>query len=97
MRGELNPVGGGEPIPLTKDRLLIGNHPACDIQLSETDVGNVHCQLHYAHGWWHVHSVSLSHETRVNEQAVSNTRLQPGDVLWISPENQYKVDYSAEP
>src|SRR5260221_3218067 len=43
--GEMIPCGGGAPIALTKARLIVGRHPACDIQLAFPLVSAKHCQL----------------------------------------------------
>ena len=45
MLGELVPVGGGDPIPLIKEKLLVGRRESCDIVLRFANVSAHHCQL----------------------------------------------------
>ena len=39
--GMLQPVGGGDPIPLTKPEMLIGRRPACDIRLDYENISRL--------------------------------------------------------
>ena len=43
--GQLTPVGGGDPIPLIKDRLTVGRRSECDVQLKFNNVSGQHCRL----------------------------------------------------
>src|SRR5271163_1128742 len=45
MFGELNPCGGGDPIPLQKQWLVVGRQPNCDITLRFPNVSSRHCEL----------------------------------------------------
>ena len=45
MFGELIPVGGGDPIPLMKEQLVIGRREKCDIVLRFANVSGEHCEL----------------------------------------------------
>ena len=38
MLGELLPLGGGDPIPLLKQQLLVGRRESCDIVLRFANV-----------------------------------------------------------
>lgn len=43
--GILKPVGGGDPVPLTKETLKIGRRPSCDICLDFERISGKHCEL----------------------------------------------------
>ncbi|MBL8849970.1 MAG: FHA domain-containing protein, partial [Planctomycetaceae bacterium] len=53
MLGELVPCGGGDPIPLLKQKLLVGRRSNCDIQLEFHNVSGQHCQLELLNGYWY--------------------------------------------
>jgi pSer/pThr/pTyr-binding forkhead associated (FHA) protein len=94
--GELRPIGEGEPIELTKDRLLIGRHRFCDVVLHSPQVAPVHCQLYVRHFWWYVRDLSGTQDTKVNALPVGESRLVPGDILWIGIRHKYEVCYDPE-
>ena len=52
--GQMTPCGGGDPIPLMKDRLTIGRRAECDIQLRFANVSGQHCRLTLEYGYWFV-------------------------------------------
>lgn len=43
--GMLNPCGGGDPIPLLHEKLLVGRRSSCDISLKFPNVSSHHCEL----------------------------------------------------
>ena len=43
--GQLTPTGGGDPIPLIKERLLVGRRGESDIQLKFANVSSQHCRI----------------------------------------------------
>ena len=94
--GELQPIGEGESIMLTKERLLIGRHRFCDIIIHSTYVAPVQCELLIRHLCWYVRNLSNGYPTKVNAINVAEERLDPGDILWISPRHKYEVQYDPE-
>ena len=94
--GELRPIGGGEPLALTGERLLVGRHRLCDIVLHSTHVAPVHCQLFIRHFWWYVRDLSGTQDTKVNALPVGEERLNPGDILWIGARHKYEVCYDPD-
>ena len=43
--GVLQPVGGGDPIPLIKPEIIVGRRPSCDIRLDFENISGKHCVL----------------------------------------------------
>src|SRR5215207_6447920 len=44
--GELIPTGGGDPIPLIRDKLTLGRRETCDIPLRLPNVSGQHCEMY---------------------------------------------------
>ena len=92
MYGELVPVGGGDPIPLLKKKLLIGRRESCDIILRFNNVSAHHCQLQLDGGYWFVRDLNSRNGTKGNTQRVTRKRLDPGDVLVVA-KHKYEMKY----
>jgi hypothetical protein len=93
MFGELQPIGGGDPIPLLKKNLLVGRRESCDIVLRFSNVSAQHCELHVNDGFWYVRDLNSRNGVKVNGIQVTEKRVDPGDVLWIA-KHAYEVKYS---
>src|SRR4051812_36801463 len=94
MFGELNPVGGGDPIPLFKKTLLIGRRESCDIVLRFSNVSAHHCELSLVGGYWYVRDNNSRNGVKINGVKLiqDEHRLDPGDVLSVAKHN-YTVEY----
>ncbi len=91
--GIMRPLGGGDPIPLLKDVLLLGRRPKCDIQLDFENISGKHCELRLVHGVWHVRDLGSTNGTTVNGQKVKHDQgLMPDDELGIAS-HFYNIDY----
>jgi predicted component of type VI protein secretion system len=91
--GIMRPLGGGDPVPLLKDVLLIGRRPKCDIQLDFENVSGKHCELRLIHGVWHVRDVGSTNGTTVNGQKIQHDHgLMPDDELGIAT-HYFSIDY----
>jgi pSer/pThr/pTyr-binding forkhead associated (FHA) protein len=90
--GELVPFGGGDPIPLYKRNLLVGRRESCDIVLRFANVSAHHCQLFVNGGYWYVRDLKSRNGVRVNNFAVTEKRINPGDELAIA-KHRYQVRY----
>jgi hypothetical protein len=90
--GELHPVGGGDPIPLLKETLVIGRRESSDIVLRFPNVSGTHCELSLVAGQWIVKDLGSSNGTKVNGTRVSEGRVDPGDRLSIG-RHEYEVCY----
>ena len=92
MYGELQPLGGGDPIPLLKTTLLVGRRESADIVLRFPNVSGHHCELTLVNGYWNVKDLGSSNGTKVNGVRVTEQRIAPGDKLSIS-KHDYEVSY----
>lgn len=91
--GRLIPVGGGDPIPLLKDSLLVGRRESCDIVLRFANVSAHHCQLTVESGYWFVKDLNSRNGVQVNGSRVTRKRLDPGDKLFVA-KHGYEMEYS---
>ena len=87
------PEGGGDTIPLLKDKLLVGRRENCDVVLRFSNVSTNHCELELHHGYWFVTDLGSRNGTRVNGFRVSRKRVDPGDRLRIA-KHTYRLVYS---
>lgn len=90
--GELNPVGGGDPLPLLKPRILIGRRSECDIVLAFPNVSGQHCQLELTNGFWFVRDLNSRNGIKVNGERCDSHWLQPGDELTVA-RHTFKIHY----
>ncbi|TWT77017.1 FHA domain protein [Posidoniimonas polymericola] len=93
MYGELIPLGGGDPVPLLKDKLLVGRRESCDIVLRFANVSAHHCELYFDSGYLFVRDLQSRNGVKVNNVKVEDKRVDPGDTLAIS-KHKYRVEYS---
>ena len=92
MYGELIPTGGGDPIPLLKQRLIIGRRPICDISLQYQNISSQHCELEMQNGYWHIQDLGSSNGIKVNGTRCESKFLFPGDEIWIA-KHKYEIVY----
>lgn len=93
--GFLIPVGGGDPIPLAKNRLVLGRRDNCDIILQFPNVSGQHCRLTMEQGYWFLKDLASRNGTKVNGYRVDRKRLDPGAVVTIA-KHQYRIEYDPE-
>lgn len=93
MFGELQPVGGGDPIPLMRRTLLVGRRESCDIVLRFANVSAHHCQLTVNGGYWYVKDMKSRNGVKVNGTRTTEKLLEPGDELAIA-RHTYTINYS---
>lgn len=94
--GLLVPTGGGEDVPLKKDRILIGRRDNCDIVLRFPNVSGQHCRLSLESGYWFVKDLDSRNGTKVNGLRVAGQkRLDPGNILSVA-KHQYEIRYNPE-
>lgn len=92
MYGELVPTGGGDPIPLLKQRLIIGRRPICDISLQYQNISSQHCELEIQNGYWHIQDLGSSNGIKVNGERCESKFLFPGDEVSIA-KHKYEIAY----
>lgn len=93
--GQLTPTGGGDPIPLVKERLLIGRRGEADIQLKFNNVSTQHCRLTLEHGYWFVRDLNSRNGTKVDGRSVIRKRVDPESKLSIA-RHEYVVEYDPQ-
>lgn len=93
MYGELVPLGGGDPIPLLKKKLLVGRRESCDIVLRFANVSAHHCELWIEDGYLYVRDLQSRNGIKINGVRSPEGRLDPGDTLAVA-KHTYRVDYS---
>src|SRR5438552_18815992 len=82
--GQLVPVGGGDAIPLIRERLVVGRRESCDIPLRFPNVSGVHCELTFRDGYWHIRDRGSTNGVKVNGNRVHARYLHPGDTITIA-------------
>ena len=92
--GELDPCGGGDPIPLLKRKLIVGRRSSCDITLRFANVSSHHCELELLNGYWHVRDLGSSNGIKVNGERCDQKFLFPGDTLQVA-RHRYEIRYQA--
>jgi hypothetical protein len=91
--GVMKPLGGGDPIPLAKEELLLGRRPTCDVRLDFENISGKHCQLRFVNGVWHVRDLHSTNGTTVNGQLIhSEHGVMPDDELGIAG-HLFLIDY----
>jgi pSer/pThr/pTyr-binding forkhead associated (FHA) protein len=96
MYGELDPIGGGDPIPLLKPELVIGRRRSkCDITLEAGNISSQHCRIRLDQGYLLVEDLSSRNGIKVNEIRCQKRYLMPGDVLSIA-KTQFQVNYEPQ-
>ena len=93
--GQLTPTGGGDPIPLIKDRLLIGRRAESDIQLKFANVSGQHCRMSLEHGYWFIRDLNSRNGIKVDGRSVIRKRLDPKTKLSIA-RHEFIVEYDPQ-
>src|SRR5262249_47491895 len=91
-QGELIPVGGGDPIPLKREHLIVGRRESCDIPLRFPNVSGIHCELTFRNGYWHIRDRGSTNGVKVNGNRVKEKYLHPGDKITIA-KRHFTIDY----
>jgi adenylate cyclase len=94
VNGELVPNGGGDNIPLIREKLTIGRRETCDICLRFPNVSGVHAELNFKSGYWFVRDCNSTNGIKVNGVRVQEKVLHPRDRLTIG-KRDYVIRYDA--
>lgn len=91
--GILQPVGGGDPIPLYKTEITIGRRPSCDIRLDFENISGKHCLLRLLNGVWNVKDLGSTNGTTVNGARLTTEQsVMPDEELGIAG-HMFTIDY----
>jgi adenylate cyclase len=90
--GELLPVGGGDNIPLLRDKMTIGRRDSCDVRLPFPNVSGLHAELTFKNGYWYVRDLNSTNGVKVNGSRVLEKLLHPKDKLTIG-KRDYVIRY----
>lgn len=91
--GVMKPLGGGDPVPLRKNELVVGRRPTCDICLDFENISGKHCVLRYQNQVWHVRDLGSTNGTTVNGAPLSSEHsVMPDDELGIAG-HIFHLDY----
>jgi adenylate cyclase len=93
VKGELNPLGGGDRIPLLRDEMIVGRRESCDIPLRFPNVSSVHCKLMFTDGYWFIQDLNSTNGIKVNGLRVQRKVLLPGDEITIA-KRKYVIQYT---
>jgi len=95
MLGELVPCGGGDPIPLLEEKLLVGRRSRCQITLQFPNVSSHHCELELINGFWRIRDLGSRNGIKVNGKRCDMHWLMPRDVVSIA-KHRYEVLYEPD-
>jgi pSer/pThr/pTyr-binding forkhead associated (FHA) protein len=83
--GILQPVGGGDPIPLNKLEMVVGRRPSCDIRLDFENISGKHCMLRMINGVWNVRDLGSTNGTTVNGARIATEQsIMPDEEFGIA-------------
>ena len=94
MLGQLIPCGGGDAIPLTGPKLLVGRRSSCDIKLDFQNVSSHHCEFELRDGYWNIRDLGSSNGIKVNGERCSSKCIVPGDLVTIA-KHAFTIQYEA--
>ncbi len=92
INGELLPAGGGDNIPLIREKLTLGRRETCDVCLRFPNISGVHAELSYREGFWYIRDLNSTNGVKVNGVRVLEKLLNPKDRLTIG-KRDYVINY----
>lgn len=93
VNGELIPIGGGDAIPLVREKLVVGRRDSCDIRMPFPNISSVHCELSFKDGYWYVQDKNSTNGTKVNGMRILRKVLIPNDELSIG-KRKFTIHYT---
>lgn len=90
--GMLIPCGGGRPIMLRKQQVIVGRSKECDVVVAVACISSRHCELNFIEGHWQVTDLDSRNGTFVDDQRFQTKWLFPGNVLGLSTQ-RFRLEY----
>ncbi len=87
--GELVPSGGGDHIPLIREKLTLGRRESCDIPLRFPNISGIHAELIFRHGYWYIRDCNSTNGVKVNGIRVQEKLLYPKDRITIGKRDYF--------
>ncbi len=88
----LVPVRGDRFRPLTQNRVTIGRHDDCTIQLTDPSISGRHCEIHFDGTRWWITDLGSRNGTQVNGVPIKQRPLKTGDEITIGSHLTYRLD-----
>jgi adenylate cyclase len=92
IHGELQPIGGGDPIPLIREKLTVGRRESCDICLHFPNISGLHAQLEFRSGYWYIRDLNSTNGVKVQGVRIQEKLLHPHDEITIG-KRKFVIDY----
>jgi adenylate cyclase len=93
QNGELVPVGGGDNIPLIRNKLTIGRRESCYVCLRFPNISGLHCELSYQDGYWLIRDLGSKNGVKVNGVKVKQKALSGGDKIAVAT-REFVIEYT---
>jgi len=93
VNGELVPIGGGDPMPLIREVLVVGRRDNCDIKMEFPNISGRHCELLFRQGFWYIRDLNSTNGIKVNGARVQEKLLHSCDEVTIGKRN-FQIFYN---
>ncbi len=91
--GVLKPIGGGDPVNLTKETIVVGRRASCDVCLEFENISGKHCELRFFNGLWHVRDLGSTNGTIINNLKINAEQSILPDVQIGIAGRYFTIDY----
>jgi predicted component of type VI protein secretion system len=81
----VQPDGSKRPVPIKKERVVIGRKPEATIRIPVPAVSREHCEVRVEDGKVLLKDLGSSNGTYVNRERVQESQLAPGDLVAVGP------------
>ncbi len=94
VNGELVPTGGGDNIPLIREKMSVGRRETCDVCLRFPNISGLHAEMTFRSGYWFIKDCNSTNGVKVNGVRVQEKILHPRDRVTIG-KRDYVIKYEA--